>query len=111
MTVATAVPGGRVRLTPARIVQAAIKIADAEGLDAVSMQRVAGELGYAPMALYRYVPGKALLVAAMSDWAFGTPPARSVLPGGRSVAGRSASVGRCAVGALPTASVDAVGPE
>lgn len=72
----------RIRLTPARIVQAAIDIADAEGLEAVSMQRVAGELGYAPMTLYRYVPGKALLVAAMSDRAFGTPDPRPVEPDG-----------------------------
>jgi AcrR family transcriptional regulator len=73
--------GRRVRLGPARIVQTAVKIADSEGLDAVSMQRVAGELGYAPMALYRYVPGKALLVAAMSDQAFGMPPVHLVEPG------------------------------
>jgi AcrR family transcriptional regulator len=73
--------GRRARLTPARIAQAAIDIADAEGLDAVSMQRVGKELGYAAMALYRYVPGKALLVAAMSDRAFGTPPVRPIESG------------------------------
>jgi AcrR family transcriptional regulator len=40
------------------IVAKAIAIADAEGLDSVSMQRVADELGATKMSLYRYTPGK-----------------------------------------------------
>jgi AcrR family transcriptional regulator len=64
----------RPRLRVGLIVQIAIAIADAEGLEAVSMQRVAADLGYTPMALYRHVPGKAHLVAAMADTAYGTPP-------------------------------------
>jgi AcrR family transcriptional regulator len=56
------------------IAQAAIRLADAEGLDAVSMQRVAGELSFTKMSLYRYVPGKAELVAVMTDLAIGEPP-------------------------------------
>ncbi|MFE5484897.1 TetR/AcrR family transcriptional regulator [Streptomyces sp. NPDC056527] len=59
------------------IVEAAIALADAEGLGAVSMQRVAGELGYTAMALYRHVPGKEQLVALMVDRAQGSPPAES----------------------------------
>ena len=59
------------------IVDAAISVADAEGLEAVSMQRVAGELGYTPMALYRYIPGKAQLIDVMSDVAGGLPPDQS----------------------------------
>jgi AcrR family transcriptional regulator len=65
----------RPRLRVGLIVQTAIAIADAEGLDAVSMQRVATDVGYTPMALYRHVPGKAHLVAAMADTAYGSPPA------------------------------------
>jgi AcrR family transcriptional regulator len=65
----------RPRLRVGLIVETAIAIADAEGLEAVSMQRVAADLGYTPMALYRHVPGKAHLVAAMADTAYGTPPA------------------------------------
>jgi AcrR family transcriptional regulator len=64
----------RPRLGVDSIVASAIAIADAEGLDAVSMQRVASELGYTPMALYRHVPSKAHLLAAMTDAAYGTPP-------------------------------------
>ncbi|GAA1570563.1 TetR/AcrR family transcriptional regulator [Kribbella sancticallisti] len=56
------------------IAEAAITIADADGLDAVSMQRVAGDLSFTKMALYRYVPGKAELVAVMTDQAIGLPP-------------------------------------
>ena len=65
----------RPRLRVGLIVQTAIAIADAEGLEAVSMQRVAADLGYTPMALYRHVQDKAHLVAAMADSAYGSPPA------------------------------------
>lgn len=60
-------------LTPERIVDAAVAVADAEGLAAVSMRRVATELGAAPMALYRHVADKDDLLlhmmdAVMADW-------------------------------------------
>ncbi|MFJ3723587.1 TetR/AcrR family transcriptional regulator [Streptomyces sp. NPDC090045] len=66
---------GRPRLTPRRIVDAAVTVVDAEGLDVLSMQRVAAELGCTAMALYRHVPGREQLVAAMVDAATGRPPA------------------------------------
>lgn len=59
--------GPRPGLTVDRIVEAAIRIADTEGLEAVSMRRVAAELGTGAMSLYRYVPGKAELLALMLD--------------------------------------------
>ncbi|MFD1936519.1 TetR/AcrR family transcriptional regulator [Nonomuraea mangrovi] len=71
---------GRVRLSARLIVEAAVTIADAEGLDALSMQRVASVLGYTSMALYRHVPGKDQLVAAMTDVATGRPPAPTSPP-------------------------------
>jgi AcrR family transcriptional regulator len=61
-------------LSRARIVAAALAIADAEGLDAVSMPRLARELGTAPMSLYRHVPHKDALVDLMLDAAVGPPP-------------------------------------
>jgi AcrR family transcriptional regulator len=67
----------RPRLSVRVIVDTAVALADAEGLDAVSMQRVATELGCTAMALYRHVPGKDQLVAAMADAATGLPPAAS----------------------------------
>ncbi|MDN5726009.1 MAG: TetR/AcrR family transcriptional regulator C-terminal domain-containing protein [Propionibacteriales bacterium] len=40
-----------------RITTTAIGLADAEGLEAVTMRRLAAELGSSPMSLYRHVPG------------------------------------------------------
>ncbi|WP_369201193.1 TetR/AcrR family transcriptional regulator [Streptomyces sp. PU-14G] len=57
-----------------RIVGAAVALADAEGLGAVSMSRVATEVGVSTMALYRYVEGKDALLILMEDAAAGTPP-------------------------------------
>ncbi|MBO8184404.1 TetR/AcrR family transcriptional regulator [Streptomyces spirodelae] len=56
-----------------RIVTAAIGVADAEGLAAVSMSRVATEVGVSTMALYRYVAGKDDLLILMEDAAIGSP--------------------------------------
>jgi AcrR family transcriptional regulator len=50
-----------------RIVAAAITVADAEGLAALSMRRVAAELGAAPMSLYRHVADKDDLLMRMMD--------------------------------------------
>jgi AcrR family transcriptional regulator len=71
--------GPRPAFDLAGIARAATVIADAEGLAAVTMQRVAESLGVTKMALYRYVPGKAELVALMVDLSIGTPsPGESV---------------------------------
>lgn len=67
--------GPRPGLSLERIVAAAVGVARAEGLAAVSMSRVATELGTAPMSLYRYVAAKDELLALMVDAAFGPPPA------------------------------------
>ncbi|WP_433295345.1 TetR/AcrR family transcriptional regulator [Actinoplanes sp. CA-030573] len=67
--------GPKPALTLDRIADAAIAIADAEGLAAVSMQRVAADLGYTKMSLYRYLPGKTELVAAMLERSIDEPPA------------------------------------
>jgi AcrR family transcriptional regulator len=57
--------GPRPGLSVDAIVAAAIRIADAEGLDGVSMARVAEELGFTTMSLYRYVTGKEELLQLM----------------------------------------------
>ena len=59
--------GPKPGLTIEQIVKAAIALADADGLDALSMRRLAGELGVGTMSLYRYVPGKAELLDLMLD--------------------------------------------
>jgi AcrR family transcriptional regulator len=57
--------GPRAGLSADAIATAAIRLADAEGLDAVSMARVAAKLGVTTMALYRYVANKDELLQLM----------------------------------------------
>lgn len=52
-------------LNRARVVQAAVDVADSEGLDAVSIRRIALELGVRPMSLYSHIASKDDLVALM----------------------------------------------
>jgi len=62
--------GPRPGLSPERIVREAIALADRDGLEAVTMRRLAEALGVGPMALYTYVPGKAELLDLMLDRAY-----------------------------------------
>ncbi len=66
--------GPKPGLSLERIVAAAVKIASRDGLGAVSMSRVAAELGASTMSLYRYVNAKDELVKLMIDAAWGPPP-------------------------------------
>jgi AcrR family transcriptional regulator len=66
-SVGPAGPAGQSVLTLGRIVVAAVTVADAEGLAAVSMRRVAAELGVATMSLYRHVADKDDLLTRMLD--------------------------------------------
>lgn len=59
--------GPKPGLTLDRIVDTAISVADANGLDALSMRRIARELEVGTMSLYRYIPGKAELLDLMLD--------------------------------------------
>ncbi|GIH19443.1 TetR/AcrR family transcriptional regulator C-terminal domain-containing protein [Rugosimonospora africana] len=61
-------------LTRERIVAAAVRVADAEGLAQLSMRRIATELGAAPMSLYRHVEGKDGLLVSMMDSVLGEDP-------------------------------------
>src|SRR5262245_63377848 len=54
--------------------ETATAIADAEGLEAVTMRQVASALGVVPMTLYTYVPGKAELLDLMLDAAYAHMP-------------------------------------
>ena len=73
-------PGARKpRFSREQIAAAALAIADAEGFDAVSIRRVAAELGAGTMSLYRYISAKADLVALMDDAIMG----ESLIPDGQ----------------------------
>ena len=61
-------PGTRKpRFSRSQIAAAALAIADSEGFDAVSIRRVAAELGAGTMTLYRYISAKADLITLMDD--------------------------------------------
>ncbi|MFE9569638.1 TetR/AcrR family transcriptional regulator C-terminal domain-containing protein [Streptomyces sp. NPDC006692] len=59
--------GPRPAFSRADIAAAAVRIADADGIDALSMRRVAAELGCGTMSLYNYVPRKEDLYELMVD--------------------------------------------
>jgi AcrR family transcriptional regulator len=63
-------PGRRGGLTGQEIVEAGVRIADADGLPLVTMRRVAESLGVSTMALYRHVPDKGDLTLRMTDSVF-----------------------------------------
>jgi AcrR family transcriptional regulator len=59
--------GPRPKHSRAAIAAAAVSLADAEGIDAVTMRRMAADLGMGTMSLYNYVPTKEHLVQLMID--------------------------------------------
>src|SRR5271165_1321074 len=61
----------RTPLSSARVLQAAVALADEGGLEAFSMRALAQELGVVPMALYRHVANKEELLDGMVDIVFG----------------------------------------
>jgi AcrR family transcriptional regulator len=65
------VRGPKPRISLAEIVAAGVAIADAEGLAALSMRKVASRLGVGAMSLYTYVPGHSELVELMIDRVYG----------------------------------------
>ncbi|MER6942605.1 TetR/AcrR family transcriptional regulator [Nonomuraea sp. NPDC000554] len=73
---------GKPDLSVDRIVRAAIEVADAEGLQALSMRRVAEKLGVGTMSLYTYVPGKPELFDVMLDTVYGETARPEDVPGG-----------------------------
>ncbi|AEF39254.1 TetR/AcrR family transcriptional regulator [Hoyosella subflava] len=65
--------GPKPALSADRIIRAAISVAAAEGVEAVSMKRVAAELDTGPMSLYRHIASKDELLNLMVDTACGPP--------------------------------------
>lgn len=73
--------GPKRRLTLDDVVRTALDLADAQGLDALSMRTLAEALGVTPMTLYTYVPGKAELLDLMVDAVHGEDAASWVPEG------------------------------
>jgi AcrR family transcriptional regulator len=57
-----------------RVVDAAVALADRDGLAGVTLPKVAAALGFTPMSLYRYVGSKDELLTLMRDAGIGVPP-------------------------------------
>lgn len=67
-------------LTAAKIVAAAIELADEDGIAGLSIRKLAGRLGAGTMAAYRHIESRDDLVILMVDAALGTPPASILEP-------------------------------
>ena len=63
-------PRARKPLTRVVVLKAALRILDEEGLEALSMRRVAAKLGVEAMSLYHHVAGKDDLIGALSEWVY-----------------------------------------
>lgn len=57
-------------LTPARVIEAASRVADTAGLAGVSMRSIGRELGVEAMSLYHHVAGKDAVLDGLADWLF-----------------------------------------
>jgi AcrR family transcriptional regulator len=66
--------GAAAGLSVGRVIGAAVAVADAEGIGALSIRRVAADLGVGAMSLYTYVPGKGELLDLMVDAVLGELP-------------------------------------
>ncbi|MEQ1857223.1 MAG: TetR/AcrR family transcriptional regulator [Longimicrobiales bacterium] len=73
--------GPKAGFSPDDVVEAAVEIADAEGLAAVTMRALATRLGFTTMALYRYFPSKEALYDSVVDAGMGLPPRPKTPPG------------------------------
>jgi AcrR family transcriptional regulator len=73
---------GKPDLSVDRIAEAAIAVADAEGMAALSMRRIAERLGVGTMSLYTHVPGKGELIDVMLDAVYGEEARPEDVPGG-----------------------------
>ena len=59
--------GGEGPVTPQRVVDAAVRVIDEDGLDALTMRRLAHDLGVEPVTVYRQLPNKEAILAAVSE--------------------------------------------
>jgi AcrR family transcriptional regulator len=69
-------------LSKVRILAAALRLADEDGLRSLSMRRLAAELGFEPMSLYRHFPNKAAIIDGVIEavWAELNPPSATEDP-------------------------------
>lgn len=61
---------GEERLSREAILEAALRIVDAEGIEAMTMRRLASTLGVNPMSIYHHLPNKAAVFAGLAELVF-----------------------------------------
>jgi AcrR family transcriptional regulator len=88
---------GRTRLSRPLVLQAAAALADEDGLEGLTMRRLARQLGVVPMALYKHVANKDELLDGMVDIVFGEIESPSVDDDWRSAMRRRAISARQAL--------------
>lgn len=79
------------KLTPERVIDGAVRVADRIGTEALTIRKIAEEIGVKPMTIYHHVPNKEAIIDGMVDAVFAEadlPPAR--------LAWRDAMTIRCA---------------
>ncbi len=86
--------GPKAALDLETVVRAGIELADAEGLAALSMRRVAERLEMGTMSLYTYVPGKAELLDLMVDTVYGESLGRVAVAGDSGLRARLEALAR-----------------
>jgi len=70
MTASTKPQTKRITLTPDRILDAAIALADEVGIENLTIRKLAAAVDVKPMTIYHHVPGKEAIVDAMVDRVF-----------------------------------------
>ena len=95
----------RTPLTRDRVLQAALALADAGGIEALSMRKLGEAVGVEAMSLYNHVPSKADLLDGLVDLVFSEIelPSGAAAGGRRCVSGRSRSGPPCRATAGPSA--------
>ena len=63
------------KLNTRKVVQGALELADREGLESLTIRRLAEHLGVTPMAVYRHLASRDELLLLMLDASLGEPPA------------------------------------
>jgi AcrR family transcriptional regulator len=61
---------GETRLSREAILDAGLRIVDRDGIEAMTMRRLAAELGVNPMSIYHHLPGKAAVLSGLIDAVF-----------------------------------------
>src|SRR5947209_14202358 len=62
---------GKPRLSKRTVTESALKLADADGLDALTIRKLAQHLGVTPMALYWHFPSKEELLESVAEQVWG----------------------------------------